>query len=140
MRQEPETRPSEPTRAGGARTFDRRLSARIPVEGPQQWRFRMRNGSPDSVVTDVSEGGLCVKSTKPAPTGTQVEFEVRTPDGLPVLDGRGRVAWSRETARFRAPAGMGVRFEGLGIRGFDLVQSALEAARARAAGSESGVA
>ena len=62
--------------------------------------------------SDVSRGGIYIKTPSPFPPGTLLKFEIRIADEQAVLSGVGRVVWKREPdgATTESPAGMGVKF------------------------------
>ncbi len=62
--------------------------------------------------SDVSRGGIYIKTPSPFPPGTLLKFEIRIADEQAVLSGVGRVVWKREpdSATTESPAGMGVKF------------------------------
>jgi uncharacterized protein (TIGR02266 family) len=77
------------------------------------------------LVTDVSAGGLFVRTASPLPVGTDIELKVVLPNNLAVTV-QGRVTWVREQ---RGAEGMGVQFTG--VTGA-LLAEMVERARARA--------
>jgi uncharacterized protein (TIGR02266 family) len=68
----------------------------------------------DNHASDVSKGGIFIKTSTPFPQGTLLKFEIRLAGDQSVIAGVGRVVWKREpggagTGPDRA-AGMGVKF------------------------------
>ena len=62
------------------------------------------------LVTDLSPGGLFVRTSKPLDIGTEVDLEVKLADEVPVHV-RGRVVWLRGQ---KGPhEGMGIQFTGV---------------------------
>lgn len=61
--------------------------------------------------TDVSEGGIFIRTKKPLDVGTRLKFEFQLQTGAPLIVGEGVVAWTREKKEPGKPAGMGVSFE-----------------------------
>ena len=59
---------------------------------------------------DISQGGIFIKTPKPAANGTLLKIEIQLRDASPVISAVGRVVWRRETAQGSEPAGMGIKF------------------------------
>ncbi len=61
---------------------------------------------------DVSRGGMFIKTTTPRPVGTLLKFEIKIADEKRLMQGVGRVVWTRgaERATPEEPSGMGVKF------------------------------
>jgi uncharacterized protein (TIGR02266 family) len=68
----------------------------------------------DNHASDVSKGGIFIKTSTPFPQGTLLKFEIRLAGDQSVIAGVGRVVWKREPAAAGAgpdrAAGMGVKF------------------------------
>jgi uncharacterized protein (TIGR02266 family) len=64
------------------------------------------------LVTNLSPGGLFVRTSKPLPIGTEVDLEVQVA-GDETLNVRGKVVWLRDRATANAPEGMGIQFTGV---------------------------
>ncbi|MEO8799800.1 MAG: TIGR02266 family protein [Polyangiaceae bacterium] len=66
----------------------------------------------DNHASDVSKGGIFIKTSTPFPQGTLLKFEIRLAGDQSVIAGVGRVVWKREPAiaKPESPAGMGVKF------------------------------
>ncbi|MEO7110413.1 MAG: TIGR02266 family protein [Polyangiaceae bacterium] len=68
----------------------------------------------DNHASDVSKGGIFIKTSTPFPQGTLLKFEIRLAGDQSVIAGVGRVVWKRETGAAGAgpdrAAGMGVKF------------------------------
>jgi uncharacterized protein (TIGR02266 family) len=68
----------------------------------------------DNHASDVSKGGIFIKTSTPFPQGTLLKFEIRLAGDQSVIAGVGRVVWKREPgAAGSGPdraAGMGVKF------------------------------
>jgi molecular chaperone DnaK len=63
--------------------------------------------------TNVSEGGLFIRTKTPKPVGTPLAFKIDLANGQRVLQGTGTVKWVKETADAAGPAGMGIEFREL---------------------------
>jgi uncharacterized protein (TIGR02266 family) len=60
--------------------------------------------------TNLSPGGMFLRSRQPQPVGTRVNFEVKIAEGVRVLRGAATVRWVREAGDPAGPPGMGVQF------------------------------
>jgi uncharacterized protein (TIGR02266 family) len=78
---------------------------------------RVRYGSVDAVFSEftrnVNEGGVFIKTGKPAAAGTLVHLEFELPGGAGTIKASGRVTHAQDRENAYEPAGMGVRFEDL---------------------------
>jgi uncharacterized protein (TIGR02266 family) len=72
-------------------------------------RFLSRGDLERDIVSDLSPGGLFVRTSKPLDIGTDVDLEVILADEVPVHV-RGRVVWLRQAPEARP--GMGIQFTG----------------------------
>lgn len=82
---------------------EKRQSPRVPVT--LELSYFSAGQLARDLVTDLSEGGLFVRTRKPLAIGTEVELHVELPDGVTRV--RGRVVWLRG-----AEDGMGIAFVG----------------------------
>lgn len=81
-----------------------RSSPRLPVVLPVT--YENEGALARDVVTNIGEGGLFIRTSKPLPIGTTIDMAIHFDEGEPLVQ-RGRVTWARGL-----PAdGMGVRFE-----------------------------
>jgi molecular chaperone DnaK len=109
------------------------------VEGPHDKRSGQRTpvglllklsyGTIDELVekfaSNVSRGGVFIRTREPKPVGTLLAFELRLQGGEPVMKGQGIVRWIRlEEPGAHPPAapGMGVQFLELDERSRELVE------------------
>jgi type IV pilus assembly protein PilZ len=83
---------------------DRRQSPRVPVT--LELSYFSEGQLARDLVTDLSEGGLFVRTRKPLPIGTEVALQLELPSGVTRL--HGRVVWLRNAAE----DGMGIAFVG----------------------------
>nr|WP_324289997.1 TIGR02266 family protein [Pyxidicoccus sp. MSG2] len=67
----------------------------------------------EEFATNLSPGGMFVRSRTPQPVGTPVKFEVQIAGGVRVLRGAAVVRWVREVGDPAGPPGMGLQFEEL---------------------------
>lgn len=78
---------------------------------------RLQHANVDNFVeqyaTNVSSGGMFIRSKTPQAVGTAVRFEVQLSTQLPVFRGTGTVRWVRAVGDPDGPPGMGVQFDQL---------------------------
>jgi uncharacterized protein (TIGR02266 family) len=83
----------------------------------------------DQFAHNISKGGLFLRSQKPYPVNTELQFEIQLKDGSSVLRGKGKVTWSQPPAgpgEKQRTCGMGVKFMGLDAESRALVMRILE--------------
>jgi type IV pilus assembly protein PilZ len=74
------------------------------------------------LVTDLSPGGLFIRTSKPLPIGTEVDLEVTVASEDPPITVRGKVVWMRPQG---GKEGMGIQFTGImGPVLLDMVEAA----------------
>ncbi|MFB1480283.1 TIGR02266 family protein [Corallococcus sp. RDP092CA] len=64
----------------------------------------------EEFATNISPGGMFIRSRTPQPVGTPVRFEVQIANGVRVLQGAATVRWVREVNDPAGPPGMGLQF------------------------------
>ena len=107
---------------------DTRRDKRAPVS----LKVRFKSATIDEFVeqysSDISRGGLFIKSKKPMKVGTLLKFELQLKDESRLIHGVGRVVWRREgeEATEQAPAGMGIKFIKMGGDSRTMVQQIIE--------------
>ncbi|MCP3168479.1 TIGR02266 family protein [Myxococcus qinghaiensis] len=67
----------------------------------------------EEFATNLSPGGMFIRSRTPQPVGTPVKFEVQIAGGVRVLHGTADVRWIREVGDPSGPPGMGLQFHEL---------------------------
>ncbi|QSQ12820.1 TIGR02266 family protein [Myxococcus landrumensis] len=67
----------------------------------------------EEFATNLSPGGMFIRSRTPQPVGTPVKFEVQIAGGVRVLRGTADVRWVREVGDPSGPPGMGLQFQEL---------------------------
>jgi len=83
----------------------------------------------DQFAHNISKGGLFLRSQKPYPVDTILQFEIQLKDGSKVLRGKGKVTWSQPPpgpGEKPRSCGMGVKFVGLDAASRALVMRILE--------------
>jgi uncharacterized protein (TIGR02266 family) len=88
-----------------------RDSRRVPIEARVQFKFDRFTGFISEYSSNVSPGGMFIRTHKPEPPGSILDFEFSLGDGFQLIQGRGEVVWNRTKDEGPArPAGMGIRF------------------------------
>lgn len=104
-----------------------RDSRRVPLETRVQLKFEKFSGFINEFSANISPGGIFIRSERPEPVGTLVDFEFRLGDGFELIKGRGEVAWVRETSDDPAhPAGMGLSFQEISPQGKELIYKVVD--------------
>ncbi len=85
----------------------------------------------EQYATNLSPGGMFIRTKSPPAIGTRVRFEVQIAGGVRVMKGSAEVKWVRQPGDPAGAAGMGVEFEELEASTRALVDRMLEAARSR---------
>lgn len=100
-----------------------RGSQRIPLETRVRLEFDRFQGFVEEYSSNLSLGGMFIRTDEPKPPGTLVEFELALQeDDFTLIQGSGEVVWVREREEGETqPAGMGIRFRELNQRSEDLI-------------------
>jgi len=104
--------------------MERRATARAPVDGRVEMRFDVSSNHVMHYVTNVSAGGMFIRTPDVRPPGTLLEFRLALTGGGAPIEGRAEVVWARNLDQFQeGPPGMAVRF--LDMDQADLLEIAL---------------
>jgi molecular chaperone DnaK len=113
---------------------DKRGGDRTPVG----LLVRLSYGSVDEFVerfaTNLSRGGVFIRTRSPKPPGTQVAFELKLASGETVVKGLGTVLWSRQEDPHSNPPvapGMGVQFTDLDDASRAIIERVMERRESR---------
>ena len=90
-----------------------RLHPRVPVSLPVSLRlsFKTDDDLRQVYISNLSSGGVFVRTRSPLPIGTDVVMEISVSDEAPIVI-RGKVVWERLTEQGQAgETGFGVRFQ-----------------------------
>jgi uncharacterized protein (TIGR02266 family) len=88
-----------------------RDSRRVPLETRVQFKFDRFSGFISEYSSNISPGGMFIKTRSPLPPGQTLDFAFRLGDGFELIKGRGEVMWARDQDEGPGrPAGMGLRF------------------------------
>ncbi|WP_404368717.1 TIGR02266 family protein [Corallococcus coralloides] len=80
----------------------------------------------EEFATNISPGGMFIRSRTPQPVGTPVRFEVQIANGVRVLQGTASVRWVRDVNDPAGPPGMGLQFQELDTASRALVDLMLQ--------------
>ncbi|HXO28133.1 MAG TPA: TIGR02266 family protein, partial [Thermoanaerobaculia bacterium] len=99
-----------------------RDSTRVPLAHRIQLKFDRFSGFINEYFSNLSPGGIFIRTDTPEPPGQLLDFEFRLGDGYELIHGRGEVVWARERGEGpERPPGMGVRFIELSPGSKDLI-------------------
>ena len=89
--------------------------ARVPVNLRIKFRSETIEQFVERYASDVSRGGIFIRTREPLAVGTQLRFDFQLQDTSPLMAGEGTVVWIREhdPTRTGVTPGMGVRFDKL---------------------------
>ena len=88
---------------------EKRQHPRLPVS--LKVSYLSKGDLQRDLVTDLSPGGLYVRTSKPLPIGTEIDLEVIVEDGDSPIHVRGKVVWLR--AHKGKEEGMCIQFTGV---------------------------
>jgi type IV pilus assembly protein PilZ len=88
---------------------NKRQHPRLPVS--LKVTYLSRGDLQKDLVTDLSPGGLFVRTSRPLPIGTEVDLEVVLAEADPAFTVRGKVVWLRGVKDKQE--GMGIQFTGV---------------------------
>jgi type IV pilus assembly protein PilZ len=85
---------------------DARYQVDIPVD------YETRDLFLGSRVTNISRGGIFIRTDNPLPVQTEVSLSLHIPEDDSVIEARGRVVWNYDVPRdsFHVVSGMGIKF------------------------------
>jgi molecular chaperone DnaK len=99
-----------------------RDATRVPLAHRIQLKFDRFSGFINEYISNLSPGGIFIRTDSPELPGELLEFEFRLGDGFELIRGRGEVAWVRHQSEGpERPPGMGVRFIELSPGSKDLI-------------------
>ncbi|HSK81145.1 MAG TPA: TIGR02266 family protein [Thermoanaerobaculia bacterium] len=88
-----------------------RDSRRVPLETRVQFKFDRFSGFISEYSSNISPGGMFIRTKTPLPSGQTLDFAFRLGDGFELIKGKGEIVWARmEDEGPARPAGMGLRF------------------------------
>jgi uncharacterized protein (TIGR02266 family) len=91
------------------------VDQRRDKRAPASLKVKYKSANVDQFIeqfgTDVSRGGMFIKTKTPLEMGTLLKLELQLSDASPVIQGMGRVCWRRAaSADPGLPVGMGLKF------------------------------
>ena len=104
------------------RSIAKKAKLEEPSEGRRCPRFRRKftviytcsKGLRKRQLSDISRGGVCIKSNNPLHPGERIDLKILLSDGEKELEVAGQVAWSSNEKRLtpmgKLPPGMGIKF------------------------------
>jgi len=100
----------------------------MPLETRVLLKFDRFSGFISEFSSNVSQGGMFIRTRTAEPVGTVLDFGFRLGDDYELIHGRGEVVWvrTREEAPER-PAGMGIRFLELSAGSRELIRKMVDA-------------
>ena len=100
---------------------DPRYQVDIPVD------YETRDLFLGSRVTNLSRGGLFIRTENPLPVQTEVQLSLHLPEHDGIIQARGRVVWNYDVPRnsFHVVSGMGIKFIDLTADQRDRLESSL---------------
>jgi uncharacterized protein (TIGR02266 family) len=99
-----------------------RDSQRVPLETRVQLKFEWFGGFISEYSSNISPGGMFIRTQTPEPAGRMIGFELRLGDGYELIRGTGEVIWARMLDQGPdKPAGMGIRFLEISPAGRELI-------------------
>jgi type IV pilus assembly protein PilZ len=101
---------------------DARYQVDIPVD------YETRDLFLGSRVTNISRGGLFIRTDNPLPVQTEVSLSLHLPQDEGVIQARGRVVWNYDVPRnsFHVVSGMGIKFIDLSSDQRSRIESSLK--------------
>jgi molecular chaperone DnaK len=109
-----------------------RDSTRVPLAHRIQLKFDRFSGFINEYISNISPGGIFIRTDSPELPGQLLDFEFRLGDGYELIRGRGEVVWAREQGEGpERPPGMGVRFLELSPGSKDLIYKIVDDYAAR---------
>ena len=97
-------------------------SHRVPLEREVVLEFEHFSSFIREYSSNISIGGMFVKTDEERLPGTIFRFEIRLTDDAPLVAGLAKVLWARAQAEGDRPAGMGVQFLKLENEGRQLIE------------------
>lgn len=115
---------AEPSDPSSKADLERR---RVPLERKISLKFKEFRGFITEYSSNLSMGGMFIRTNSPKPVGTIFDFELSLTDDFKLVQGIGEVIWVREADDGpERPSGMGVRFLDLSRDSRRLIQRIVE--------------
>ncbi len=102
-------------------------SRRMPLETRVLLKFDRFSGFISEFSSNISQGGMFIRTRTPEPIGTVLDFGFRLGDDYELIHGRGEVVWVRALDESdERLAGMGIRFLELSAGSRELIRKMVE--------------
>lgn len=102
---------------------ERRLHRRVPLELLVQHRFDSLTDFMQEVATDISVGGMFLRTKAKHKVGDTIYLRFALADGLPLIEGIGRVVRVNSASGLHAITGLGIEFVSLDRESRKLIES-----------------
>jgi type IV pilus assembly protein PilZ len=100
---------------------------RVPLSRRVSLKFKEFRGFITEYSSNISLGGMFIRSEAPKPPGTVFDFELGLTDDFTLVQGIATVVWVRHhSSGDHKPAGMGIRFLDLSPQSRELIQKVVE--------------
>ncbi|MFH1810215.1 MAG: TIGR02266 family protein [Pseudomonadota bacterium] len=106
---------------------DRRRHRRVPLNLLVQHRFETLEAFMEEIATDLSAGGLFLRTDSPHAIGSTIYLRFALADGMPLIEGIGRVVWASAQASADQVPGMGIEFLSLDDESRQLIDTIVAA-------------
>ncbi|MDH5566403.1 MAG: PilZ domain-containing protein [Myxococcales bacterium] len=106
-----------------------------PLRVPTHLKVRYGESHAEAVLSNLSEGGVFVRSEAPLAIGTPLRLQIEPDDADACIDVDAVVTWFREIENLDGPAGFGVSFQNLGAAEAVAIGQLIERALRETAGS-----
>ncbi len=101
-----------------------RMNTRVPLETKVNLEFEKFSGFVSEYSSNISVGGIFIKTKEPKPVGTVFSFEFKLADNFKLIQGIGEVTWVRTLdVSAEKPAGMGARFHEIDAPSRELIET-----------------
>jgi uncharacterized protein (TIGR02266 family) len=111
------------SKASSSDPSERRRHRRVPLRLLVQHRFESLEAFLEEVATDLSAGGMFLRTQSPHAVGSTIYLRFTLADGLPLIEGIGRVVWASAAGAAEAVSGMGIEFVSLDDESLQLIDT-----------------
>ncbi len=111
--------------SGSSKDSKRRRHPRTPFSLLVQYRFDALEDFLSEYATDISLGGMFIRTDEPYAEGSLVYLQFHLRNGSALIEGLGKVAWNNppdEKKKNTHPAGMGIEFIDMDEKSMQLIR------------------